>query len=216
MPTSKTSSSKRMFVLLLIFSLTLTLAYIVIYRTGATPSDILALPIFNKFSKQNQDLQTNESSSISNQSKNELPQNASVNLKSMKPDNSTSSITPKRSPFPLVPDQGSMGTFNINQSSKMEPKFINATIDPLNAKIGNEITIIVTLTKSSDIQSITGKVDTDVTPISFKFSKLSSQDKTETWQAKYKLDQPFDYKYVYHFVAKTSSSTNQLDMALRN
>jgi hypothetical protein len=124
--------------------------------------------------------------------------------------------SPTRSPYPLIPDQGSAGTYKVSHVTPSGPKITNVTIDPLDAKVGDTTTVTLTLTHPSNIQKIAATVDTDTKPLTLSFTQQSRTDTTEIWQTKFKLTNLILYTYIYHFEASDGTNTSQLSMALRN
>ena len=123
---------------------------------------------------------------------------------------------PKHSPYPLVPDSGTAGTFKVTHSSGGGPTITDIKIDPLNAKIGDTVIVTLNLTHPSEIKNITGSVRTDTKPLSFTFNKKERQNNTEVWIGKVTLTEPFLYTYVYSFESSDDQKHSTLDMGLRS
>ncbi len=114
----------------------------------------------------------------------------------------SASPIPTRSPYPLVPDQGSAGTFKISQSQKSGPIFTSAIIDPLDAKLQEKVTIVFTLKSTQPLESITGKIKTDHNPITIILSPQSRKDDIEMWSTSFTLSEPNLYDYIIELKAK--------------
>lgn len=128
----------------------------------------------------------------------------------------TPSPTPKHSPYPLIPDSGTAGTFKVNHSSNGGPTITNIKIDPLNAKLGDTVTITLNLTHPTEIKDINGSVKTDSKPLYFAFTKKERQNTNEVWSGQLTLTEPFLYTYIYSFNSSDGQKSSTLDMGLRS
>lgn len=124
--------------------------------------------------------------------------------------------TPLPSPYPLIPDQGTAGTFSVTHDSQKGPKITNIKIDPLAAEQNEKVTVELTLSHPNPVQSIIGTIQTDTTPITFKLSPASTTSLSQVWTGDLTLSEPFLYTYIYTFLASDGTHTSQLDMALRS
>ncbi len=128
----------------------------------------------------------------------------------------TPSPTPIHSPYPLIPDSGTAGTFKVNHSSNGGPTITNIKIDPLNAKLGDTVTITLNLTHPNEIKDINGSVKTDTKPLNFTFTKKERQNTNEVWNGQLTLTEPFLYTYIYTFNSSDGQKSSTLDMGLRS
>lgn len=127
----------------------------------------------------------------------------------------SSTPLPTRSPYPLIPDKGTAGTFNISQSHKVGPIFTTAIIDPLSANSGDKVNLTLTIKSDQTIKSLTGNVLTDKNPIKIKLSFNSRTDNTETWTGIYNLTAPVLYNYVLQFDASDGTTEIHYELPLR-
>jgi len=127
-----------------------------------------------------------------------------------------SSPLPTRSPYPLVPDDGTAGTFKISQGTHKGPTFTDLRIDPLDAKVGDQVTVTLGLSSSTTVISLTGALFTDSGKIDLPFQKTSRKNNSEKWVAQFELTQSILYTYKLNFLASDGSDTSNLSMAPRN
>lgn len=127
-----------------------------------------------------------------------------------------SSPLPTRSPYPLVPDDGTAGTFKISQGSHSGPTFTDLRIDPLDAKVGDKVTITLGITSTTPTSSLSGALFTDTGKIDLPFQKISRKNDTEKWVASFELTQPVLYTYKLNFLANDGTNTSNMTMAPRN
>lgn len=111
------------------------------------------------------------------------------------------SPSPTHSPYPLVPDQGTAGTYKISQSNKNGPLFTAAIIDPLNATPSDNISITFTLKSEHPILSVSGKIITDHNPINISLHQKSRSNNLEVWSTNFLLDEPNYYEYIFEMIA---------------
>lgn len=126
------------------------------------------------------------------------------------------SPTPRHSPYPLIPDSGTAGTFKVNHSSNGGPTITNIKIDPLNARLGDTVTITLNLTHPTEIKEVNGFVKTDTKPLNFTFTKKERQNTNEVWNGQLTLTEPFLYTYIYSFNSSDGQKSSTLDMGLRS
>lgn len=125
------------------------------------------------------------------------------------------SLAPSHSPYPLVPDAGTAGTYNVSQKSQGST-ITKISIDPLDARQGDTIKVQLTIKSRGSIEHVKAQVVTDEKPQSFKLTGKSITQNEEVWEGSYKLTSPILYKYIYTFEVKDSTNTTTLPMALRN
>jgi len=129
---------------------------------------------------------------------------------------SPSPTLPARSPYPLIPDSGTAGTYNVSQPLQPGPEFTHITIDPIDAQLNQTVTVTVTLNHAESITSVRATIETDQKPLNLNLNFISQNGTSQTWQGAIVLSEPILYKYVYHFTAISSSGVTELPMALRN
>ena len=122
---------------------------------------------------------------------------------------------PTRSPTPVIPDDGTAGTFKVSQSNHKEPSFTDVRIDPLDAKVGDKLKISVKLISSTPANTIVGNLKTDIGMQQLIFKKISRSSTTESWETEITLKQPVLYNYILHIEGSTTDQSNSFDMALR-
>lgn len=123
---------------------------------------------------------------------------------------------PSRSPYPLIPDSGTAGTYNISQPPQPGPEFTHITIDPLDAKLNEPVILTAVLNHSESVDYVKSTIETDQHPLSFNLEFVSQSGTSQTWRGEFILSEPILYKYIYHLEAKSMSGTTSLPMALRN
>lgn len=123
---------------------------------------------------------------------------------------------PSRSPYPLFPDDGTAGTFKVSQGKHDGPTFNEVRIDPLDAKIEQDLSISITLTSPTNISSVAGTLYTDTGKISIVFQRVSRNNNIEKWKSNFKLTQSVLYTYKLNLVANDGNSTSNISMAPRN
>ncbi len=131
-------------------------------------------------------------------------------------DQKIASPLPTHSPYPLIPDTGTAGTFKVSHSSANGPKITNIIIDPLNATLNDEINITLTLSHPSAIKKVSANIETDSDPININFKKDSRVGNSESWSTTFQLTSPILYKYIYNFSASDDTNSSSLPMGLRN
>lgn len=123
---------------------------------------------------------------------------------------------PTRSPYPLIPDKGSAGTYKVSHNAGSGPTITNIEIDPLDAKQGDNVKISITTTHTTPITSISSQIKTDQDPINLTFRPKSNTDNTQVWETEFQLTRQISYTYIYHFDLSDGTHQSSLDMALRN
>ncbi len=126
-----------------------------------------------------------------------------------------SSPEPTRSPYPVLPDAGTAGTFKISQGTHTGPTFTDLMIDPLDAKVGDQMTISIQLTSPTPVISVTAKLLTDGGIVDLTFQKISRDGETEKWRSTFDLTQSVLYNYKLTLYAQHGETTSQVSMAIR-
>lgn len=134
------------------------------------------------------------------------------------PDFATPAATPTPKPtiYPLVPDNGTAGTYQVSQPKHEGPTFRQIVFDPLDAHKGDVLKITISVESESGVQSLTGnfQMDSSQSPVIFK--KLSRQGILDTWIAEFKLTDSVFYKYILNLSAKDSKGTSSMTIAPRS
>jgi len=128
---------------------------------------------------------------------------------------STPTPVPTRSPYPLIPDKGTAGTFKISQSHKVGPIFTNVIIDPFVPQLEHDIKINVTIKSELELTGLEAKITGDKDPIPLEMTKVSRINDIETWSSTFKLTQPVDYTYIFNFTANDGTNNIIFDLPLR-
>lgn len=128
--------------------------------------------------------------------------------------NSLSRYVP--TPHPLVPNLGTAGTYRISQGRHVGPTFTNASIDPLTDQPDSNITITLSLTSPTPIQTVFGSITTDSAPLTVKFNLSNRENNQETWVGSYLLTTTVLNKYILNLSAQNSSGTSTINLAIRN
>lgn len=123
---------------------------------------------------------------------------------------------PTRSPYPLIPDDKTAGTFKVSQGTHDGPTFTDIRIDPLDAKVDQVMSITVDLNSPTNIMAVSGTLYTDMGKVPLSFQKISRNNVTEKWKTSFTLTQPVLYTYKLSLVANDGTSTSSIDMAPRN
>jgi len=75
------------------------------------------------------------------------------------------------------------------------PKFTEATIDPLDAKIGQEQTLIVKTDYGIPVQTVVATLISDGDPLKLDMRQISTEGTVSTWEAKWTLEHSYEGKY---------------------
>lgn len=130
-------------------------------------------------------------------------------------DSTNSNPLPTRSPYPLIPDTGKAGNFNVSTGTNKAINLQKVTIDPLDPELSEQITITLTIQSSIDIDQVTANLETDSSPQTLSFKRESSTNNVEVWVAKFKLKYPVKYKYIYKFKIQSADQVFEFPMGLR-
>ena len=123
---------------------------------------------------------------------------------------------PTRSPYPLLPDDGTAGTFKVSQGEHDGPPFTEIRIAPLDASIAQDVTITVSLASPIKVTSVAGTLYTDTGKISLVFQRASQSKDVEKWKTSFTLTQSVLYTYKLNLAASDGASISRIDMAIRN
>lgn len=124
--------------------------------------------------------------------------------------------TPKPTIYPLVPDNGTAGTYQVSQPAHAGPTFRQVVFNPLDAHKDQNLKITVTVETQSSVQSMTGNIQMDSSQKALTFKKTGSQSQKETWETEFILTDSVSYKYVLSLTAKDSQGTANMTVAPRS
>lgn len=127
-----------------------------------------------------------------------------------------STPTPKPTIYPLIPDSGSAGTYNVSQGAHSGPSVTRVVFDPLDVKKGQELKVTVTLQSASGASNVSAVFTMDSSSTNLNFQKVSSSGGNETWEVKFTLTDSVNYKYILNLTAKDASGTNNITVAPRS
>jgi hypothetical protein len=128
----------------------------------------------------------------------------------------TTTETPPPKIYPLIPDSGTAGTYNVSQGPHSGPTFRRVIFDPLDIKKDQELKITVILESNSGANSLTGVFQMDNSSTNVTFQRLSRQGTTETWEVKFTLTDSVDYKYILRLTSNDSGGTSTMGVAPRS
>lgn len=123
---------------------------------------------------------------------------------------------PTRSPYPLIPDNGRKGTYNISQASQAGPTFKQVIFDPLNASKAAPLHITVTVDSTNPLNSLSGTLQMDHQTANLTFSQKSRINLTETWETTLTLDDTVLYNYILRLTATNELGTTHAGVAPRS
>jgi hypothetical protein len=124
--------------------------------------------------------------------------------------------TPVPTIYPLIPDAGSAGTYNVSQGPHSGPTFRRVVFDPLDVKKGQDLKITVTLESNSGVTGLTGSLTMDNSKKDLSFTRVSDQGATEVWEATFNLTDSVDYKYILNLSGRDAGGTSTISVAPRS
>lgn len=128
----------------------------------------------------------------------------------------TPTPTPKPTIYPLIPDNGSAGTYQVSQPAHAGPVFRQVVFNPLDVAKDQNLKITVTIETQSSVQSLTGNFQMDSSQKALTFKKVGSQSQKETWEIEFNLPDSVSYKYILSLTAKDSQGTATMSVAPRS
>lgn len=127
----------------------------------------------------------------------------------------TGESSAQKTPTPLIPDQGTAGTFAVSSGDKTDPQMTNVEIDPLDAKNGDNLKIKVTLTSAAEVKSFKGWVKSDTSVQEISFTRSSRSGITEVWTGSITLNSSVDYTYIITLEGSDGRNTRTLPLGIR-
>lgn len=124
--------------------------------------------------------------------------------------------TPKPTIYPLIPDNGSAGTYQVSQPAHVGPTFRQVIFNPLDVKKDQNLKITVTMETQSAVQSLTAKFQMDSSQKDLTFKKTATSGQKETWETEFALTDSVSYKYILNLTAKNSQGTATMTVAPRS
>ncbi len=118
----------------------------------------------------------------------------------------------KPTPIPL---QSGPGKYTITQSKHDGPTFKMVTMDPLDPKKGQPMTITTSISNSSDISKVTGSLEMDNSTENLEFTRISGDAKNGIWAAKIRLEDTILYTYTITLTATASNGTSSIKVSPR-
>lgn len=124
--------------------------------------------------------------------------------------------TPIPTIYPLIPDAGTAGTYNVSQGPHSGPTFRRVVFDPLDVKKGQDLKITITLESNSGVSSLTGTFTMDNSKKDLSFTRVSDQGATEVWETTFNLTDSVDYKYILNLTGRDAGGTSTIAVAPRS
>lgn len=118
----------------------------------------------------------------------------------------------KSTPIPLQPGPGK---YSISQGKHEGPTFTTVTIDPLDAKKGQTMKITTSISNRTDIDKVTGNLQTDNTTEGLTFTRISGDAKKGVWETTIKLDDTILYTYTLTISAAASNGVSTIKVSPR-
>ncbi|HET7098660.1 MAG TPA: hypothetical protein VFI61_00260 [Patescibacteria group bacterium] len=124
--------------------------------------------------------------------------------------------TPKPTIYPLIPDNGTAGTYQVSQPKHSGPTFGQVIFDPLDVKKDQNLKITVKVDSATGVQSLTGNFQMDSSQKSLTFKKIGNSGTIETWEVDFILPDSVSYKYILTLTGKDSQGTSTMAIAPRS
>ena len=128
-----------------------------------------------------------------------------------------SAIPTGPTPSPTITDifQGEL-SYSVGYSSDAKgPKTRQALFQPHAPKQGTEQTITVDVSHTAPVDSVEMTVQTDTKSHTVPMTMISGSKTDGKWQVKWKVDDTYNYKFIFQFKAKSGSQTDTASVGIR-
>lgn len=134
----------------------------------------------------------------------------------MSPTRKTASIpsVPTPTPTPIKLHKGK-GAYAISQNNYKGPAISMVTLDPLDVRKGQTLSIMVKFDSSTPVQSANAIIETDGSPVTIPLQQKSVSGTTYEWDGSTTLADSLWYRYVVTVTAKSSNGENKITVAPR-
>ncbi len=131
------------------------------------------------------------------------------------PDGSGVPTGPTPTPTMTELFQGEL-SYTIGYSSDAKgPKTRQALFQPHAPKQGAEQTITVDVSHTAPVDSVEMTVLTDTKSVTVPMNMISGSKTDGKWQAKWKVNDTYNYKFIFQFTSKSGSLTDVASVGIR-